>query len=179
MGDSNHQIKLSTAQKASERKCVCQCHRPFQVTTPNRMREMMGDATLSLTSIPFLWRRRCDYGLCTHICRGNGDISFRFLLPTWLAFLGIEWITSWRPVIGASGTWSLRFPRRFHDASLVFLRLHYTLLHGSVEEFIQWMDMNHVRPFDVVEGHRSFALFVVSMRFIKARHVLTNNHSSF
>jgi hypothetical protein len=158
--------KVDTSRKASKQKCLCQCHRPVRVTTPSRMRDMMGDATLSLTSIPLLWRRHCDYSLCTHACRGGGDVSFRFLLPAWLAFLGIEWVTSWRPVIGASGTWSLRFPRRFGDTSLV-LRLHHTLLHGSVTEFLQWMDKYGVRPFDIVEGHKPFALAIVSTHSIE------------
>jgi hypothetical protein len=143
--ESYIEFETKPLSRACGPRCSCQCHIPFQTTTPRWLRGLIGVAFVNSVGTPLLNYRSCNLKGCHE--DESGTIHFSYLFPCWFLKYGIKLATSWNHVSGLGGTWSLRIPRIIHSGDIRGGTVS-NMRSKGVCDFRKWMAKHRIRPFD-------------------------------
>jgi hypothetical protein len=164
--DSNVQsyIKIETKplSRKCSRRCPCQCHVPFKAATPRWLQGLIGAAFVSLTGMPLLNRRSCNFRNCDNGRHRSGSVRFSYLFPTWLLRMGIEFTASWRDMSGIGGSWSLKMPQVIDDMWL-YGKIAFAIEFDSIVDIQRFMATHRVRACDSFSSLQMKDLLNVSL----------------
>ncbi|KAH6629070.1 hypothetical protein C7974DRAFT_180390 [Boeremia exigua] len=171
-------FKMQRASQECRQQCPCQCHIALRGSTPRWLQGLMGTVFLSLSGVPLINRRVCDFKGCSGKGAANGAARLQYVMPTWALPYAIETTATWRTLGGVGGTWTLRIPR-FMNTNNLYSKFLWMATRGTVEDFQKLMSVSGMRAFDAFDTSLSinstlFALAVNNMRFDICNMLLEN-----
>ncbi|KAJ4988253.1 b-cell lymphoma 3-encoded protein [Stagonosporopsis vannaccii] len=158
-------FELQRAPKGCRSQCPCQCHIALSGSTPRWLQGLMGTMFFSLSGVPLINRRACNFKGCSAKGAANGKAYFQYVMPTWALPYAIGTAATWNTLGGLGGTWSLRIPRFMNDHTL-YQRFGWLCRRGTVEDFQKLMSRSGMRAIDLFSqsSNEDSGLFALAVR---------------
>ncbi|KAF2117146.1 hypothetical protein BDV96DRAFT_644579 [Lophiotrema nucula] len=144
--DSYVMVETRDIRRTCTSKCLCQCHVPFQGSTPRWLQGLVGSMFCRFVGTPLLNHRLCNVLRCSQK-KSQGAVHFQYFFPGWFLPYGILVSGTWDGLMGAGATWTLKIPR-FVDQNLSG-RFLYIIQNHTVEHLRRFMAEYTIRAFDV------------------------------
>lgn len=154
-------LETSPINQRCQHRCPCQCHVPYEASSPRWLQGLLGTAFVRTSGFPLFGRRTCNFWRCVSNTTRSGSLSVQYRFPTWFLQLAVETTATWRSLNGINGTWTLKVPRTIDD-SFVYSQVIRCIRLGNSVDLLKLMARNGIRPYDIFTDVRQDPLTVLT-----------------
>lgn len=140
--------ETSPINQRCQHRCPCQCHVPYEASSPRWLQGLLGAAFVRTSGFPVFGRHTCNFLRCVSNATRSGSLNIQYMFPTWFLQLAIETTATWRSLNGINGTWTLKVPRVIDD-DFVYSQVLRCIRFGNSIDLLKLMARNGIRPYDI------------------------------